>query len=57
MRAADPVIRGAFSAEEARRSFKGADADDVREALEGLVHLGLAVRFADADPPRWVASA
>ena len=47
----------AFSAEEVRRSFKSAVAEDVVDALEGLVHLGLAVRFADADPPRWVASA
>lgn len=46
----------AFSAEEVRRSFKGAGAEDVVDALDGLVHLGLAVRFADADPPRWVAS-
>ena len=47
----------AFSAEQVRRSFKGAAAEDVVDALDGLVHLGLAVRFADADPPRWVASA
>lgn len=47
----------AFSAEEVRRSFKGSIAEDVVDALDGLVHLGLAVRFADADPPRWVASA